>query len=313
MKIIKPSYEIWERDEERGGLAIIERAGRLCYKSESDGDAEGFVRRLIQRRHSSVLEHGDYIFEIGDYHIYNNVVGALQSMRDAGNQPPMLETTRIGGRCIISGNIRAWRELFASGNLAGRYFIGFFDSAYVDGYGFYDADAIGQPDSRIRQIRYSGLYEPGEKLTHIRQTVHFICDRAVQNEFVRHRKHSFSVESTRYVDYGSEKNELTVIEPCFFLNGDEAYDVWKRACMSAETSYETLRRVSKRPPQEARSVLNLSTRTEMAVTGNLRAWQHFFDLRALDKAGKPHPQACELAKPLCIEMANRWPGVITID
>ena len=34
MKITLPSFSIEERDEARDGLAIIERAGRLCYKSE---------------------------------------------------------------------------------------------------------------------------------------------------------------------------------------------------------------------------------------------------------------------------------------
>ena len=314
MKIIKPSFGIWWRDEQRGGLAIIERAGRLCYKSkpgQNPDSAEQFTRKLIQKHHNSVLEHGDMIFEIGDPHIYMNVAEALQNLRDAGELAPMLEMTHIGGRCIISGNIRAWRELFAYGSFAGRYFIGFFDPVFVQGYGFFDEDMVGQPDDRIRQIFYKDLHEPGEMLAHLRQTVHFICDRAIANEFVRHRTLSPSQESTRYVDYASE-HEIEVIEPSFLLDNDEAYGLWKRQCLSTETAYDTLRRMEY-PPQKCREVLNLSTKTEVAMTGNLRAWQHFFDLRALDKAGKPHPQASELAKPLCIEMANRFPGVITID
>ena len=62
MKVIKPAFEIWERDEQRGGLRIIEKAGRLCYKSEdksTDSSADAFVRGLMKRKHLSVLEHGD--------------------------------------------------------------------------------------------------------------------------------------------------------------------------------------------------------------------------------------------------------------
>ena len=315
MKIIKPSFDIWERDEQRGGLAIIERAGRLCYKSEpgkTPESTEKFVRGLIRSHHNSVLEHGDMLFEIGDYHIYEYVVEALQMIRDTGEQPPMLEMTRIGGRCLVSGNIRAWRELFASANSAGSYFIGHFDPVFVEGYGFYDEDMVGKPDERIRQIFYRDLHEPGEKRAHLRQTVHFICDRGVQNEFVRHRTQSFSVESTRYVDYSNDKFDVTVIEPCFLEPGSEDWWVWKRQCMSVETAYDTLRRVKQRLPQECRSVLNMSTKSEMAVTANLRAWHHFFNLRALQTTGPAHPQAVELAEPLLNEMAVRFPDVIQL-
>ena len=63
MKITLPSFSIEERDEARDGLAIIERAGRLCYKSEdkiTENSAEMFVRGLIKRRHFSVLEPVSY-------------------------------------------------------------------------------------------------------------------------------------------------------------------------------------------------------------------------------------------------------------
>ena len=104
MRIIKPSFNILPRDEQRGGLRIIEEAGRLCYKSEdktTDTSAEAFVRGLIRRKHLSVLEHGDMIFEIGDYHIYDAVAEGLQILRDCGQPVPMLEMTQ--DRIAISG------------------------------------------------------------------------------------------------------------------------------------------------------------------------------------------------------------------
>ena len=45
-------------------------------------------------------------------------------------------------------------------------------------------------------------------------------------------------------------------------------------------------------PQEARSVLPNSLKTEIVVTMNLRAWRNFFRLRS-DKAA--HPQMRELS------------------
>lgn len=318
MQIIKPSFDIWERDEQRGGLAIIERAGRVCYKSDPGGtpeSAEKFARSLIQRHHNSVLEHGDMIFEISDYHIYEYVADALQMIRDTGDQPPMLEMTRIGGRCIISGNIRAWRELFARGSAAGIYFIPWFDPAFVDGYGFYDDEvaSIGK-DGHIRQIFYKDLHEYGEKLAHLRQTVHFICDRAVQNEFVRHRTLSPSVESSRYCDYSADKHGhgITLIEPCYLQGKIKDYGVWEYLCMVADETYIIHRRDGM-TPQEARAVLPLCTKTEVVMTGNLRAWNHFFDLRARQITGPAHPQAVELAAPLMEEMTIRFPDVFGVD
>lgn len=50
-----------------------------------------------------------------------------------------------------------------------------------------------------------------------RITVHFVCDRGVSHEFVRHRVMSFAQESTRYCNYSKDKfgNEITFIIPCW--------------------------------------------------------------------------------------------------
>ena len=297
MKIIKPSFEIWERDEQRGGLGIIERAGKVCYKSkpgETPESAENFARGLIRRHHNSVLEHGDMIFEVGDHSLYDSVYEILRIIRDRGDQPP----------------IRAWRELFATGCGAGLCFASWFDPVFVRGYGFFDGFEPTNKDDRIRQIFYKDLHEPGEKRAHLRQTVSFICDRGVMDEYVRHRTLSPSVESTRYCDYGSEKNgqEINVIDPCFSWAYEE-YSLWKRQMMSADVTYVHLRKLN-RPPQECRGTLPLSVKTQGIMTGNLRAWDPFFDLRARQITGPAHPQAEELAVPLMQEMAARFPDVI---
>ena len=300
MRIVQAAFQIEDRDELRGGLHIIERAGRLCYKSEgkATGDStEAFVKSLIRRKHLSVLEHGDMIFEIGDRHIYENVAEGLQILRDSGKQPPMLEMSNIDQRYIVSGNIRAWMELFGCGSLAGRYFIGHFDPVFIQGMDFLDEDA--EPDPRVRQINYADLRSASEKRTHLRHTVRFTVDRGVSHEFVRHRKMSFSQESTRYCNYANERfgREITVISPCYLLESTEGYALWKRQCMSAENAYFTLLNLGLLP-QEARAVLPTSTKTELMMTGNLRAWQHFFDLRAKRLTGAAHPQAEEVAIPL---------------
>ena len=59
-------------------------------------------------------------------------------------------------------------------------------------------------------------------------------------------------------------------------------------------------------PQEARSVLPNSLKTEIVMTANIREWRSFFKLR-VDKAA--HPQMRELTIPLLKEMKEIIPVV----
>jgi len=149
-------------------------------------------------------------------------------------------------------------------------------------------------------------------LEHISVSVRFICDRGVSHELVRHRIASFSQESTRYCNYSKAKfgKELTFIEPCFWnidsMNAKSRMrNIWLMAMEKAEQNYLRLLEIGAQP-QEARSVLPNSIKTEIVMTANLREWRHFFKLRALGTTGKPHPQMLELTVPLLkqFSMAN---------
>ena len=63
-------------------------------------------------------------------------------------------------------------------------------------------------------------------------------------------------------------------------------------------------------PQEARSVLPNSLKTELVMTANPREWKHVFKLRC-DKAS--HPQMRELMIPLRDEFIARWPSIFGED
>ena len=124
-------------------------------------------------------------------------------------------------------------------------------------------------------------------------SVRIICDRGVTHEIVRHRIASYSQESTRYCNYSNDKfgNELTFIKPCFFEEGSHKYEIWKNSMQNVENEYMELIRAGAKP-QEARSILPNSIKTEIVMTMNLREWRHFFLLRC-DKAA--HPQMREVA------------------
>ena len=127
-------------------------------------------------------------------------------------------------------------------------------------------------------------------------SVKVICDRGVSHEIVRHRIASYSQESTRYCNYAKDKfqREMTFIRPFFWESDPEKFAVWKKAMESAEQAYLTLIDLGA-SPQEARSVLPNSLKTEIVVTMDLREWRHFFRLRTAPAA---HPQMREVALPL---------------
>lgn len=138
-------------------------------------------------------------------------------------------------------------------------------------------------------------------------TVRIICDRGISHEIVRHRIASYSQESTRYCNYSKSKfgSEVTFIKPFFWSEDDEKYKVWKEAMQSVENAYLRLISLGS-TPQEARSVLPNSLKTEIIMTMNLREWRHFFRLRTSAAA---HPQMRELCLPLLLEFQRLIPVV----
>lgn len=143
-------------------------------------------------------------------------------------------------------------------------------------------------------------------------------------EFVRHRVFSFAQESTRYCNYSKDKfgNELTFIIP-YWTNIPEGQSYWHDGIgyrvgadiqnkdfgyiekssnyfnflSSLEESEKCYLRLLNEGwvPQQARSILPNSLKTELVMTGTVEQWRGFFKLRT-DKAA--HPQAQELAIPL---------------
>lgn len=142
-------------------------------------------------------------------------------------------------------------------------------------------------------------------LEHQYITVRIICDRGVSHEIVRHRLASYTQESTRYCNYTKGKfgNEITVIKPIFWDEDDIRYKIWKESINFAEISYNKLIEQGA-TPQEARSVLPNSLKTEIVMTMNLREWRHFFTLRTSQAA---HPQMREIAIPLLKEFQKQIP------
>lgn len=156
----------------------------------------------------------------------------------------------------------------------------------------------------IRKLLKSGHESVIE---HEKLSVRIVCDRGVTHELVRHRIASYSQESTRYCNYSKNKfgNELTFIRPCFWSDDSPAYLIWKEQMQAVETCYLALIDAGA-SPEQARSILPNSLKTEIIVTMNLREWRHFFRLRTSNRA---HPQMREIAIPLLQRMREILPPI----
>jgi thymidylate synthase (FAD) len=175
----------------------------------------------------------------------------------------------------------------------------------------YRTDYKGSDDF-IRGLIKSGHHSTIE---HASISVRIITDRGVTHEIVRHRLAAYSQESTRYCNYAGEKfgNEITVILPVWFYGVDysksrtvaipDDFYEWREAMRQCETHYLNLLN-SGQSPQQARSVLPNSLKTELVMTCNLREWRHFFTLRCAKAA---HPQMRELAVSMLLGFKDAVP------
>lgn len=148
-------------------------------------------------------------------------------------------------------------------------------------------------------------------------SVRIVCDRGVSHEIVRHRIGSYSQESTRYCDYSN--GHITFIIPCwsplveglyescdnYRVDGADSSEsrLWFDTMISIEKNYKQLR-LGGWKPEQARSVLPNSLKTEIVCTYNLREWRHFFNLRCAKTA---HPQMREITIPLLKEFYRLIP------
>lgn len=279
MKLINPSVEIWEQEvpdlkinmshvQEKELLlnAIykqIEKAGRTCYKSEdkiTDDSAYPFVKRLIDSDHLAMLEHGTVYLYI-----------------------------------VIPK--KAWNK-----ELVDKYY----RNKYTKCNNSYDEfNYYYYITTNLRVIIENGWEKDLEyiciptKHHEKRITAHFICNRQVSHEFVRHRVFSFAQESTRYCNYTKGKfgSELTFIQPCWDTHSPvpSGYgDTFNEVLQKIEWSYNRLIELGWKP-QQAATILPNAIKTELVMTGFEEDWKHFIELRSIGVTGAPHPQAKELA------------------
>lgn len=294
MRIIKPDFEIWQQEDGLEGVyKMIERAGRVCYKSEDlikEGSAEIFVDRMIKLGHGAMLEHGTiYLVVIPedgtkDSRLWECANNKYSKINYESETRLNYITTNL--RVLVENN---WMDLLK-----------------------YSTNPTKYHEKRV--------------------TVHFTTQIAITREFNRHRVNSMAEQSTRYCDYGGQGKrfegvgvnlpswitmdsiENSIVGRDIIADDKwgtiyeretynwEAIDWWLWANQCCEVAYQKLRNLGW-TSQQARTILPLDANTELVHTAFLSDWEHFFKLR--DDKQHAHPDAFALANPLHQEFRCR--------
>jgi thymidylate synthase (FAD) len=284
MELIKQSFEfINQTDFSLVGIKKhIERCARVSYKSEdkiTDTSYEKFVNMLESRGHDRPLEFGTVYLSRTSQKEDN------MEWLDKYAYNPWSKFSFGNGSTRINGELR--------------------NTVYVTTNYRVIKEHHWEDD-----LQY--LCEPTE-YHYKRYTIHMILDRGVMDEFRTHVGLSHLAESTRYCNYSKDKfgNEITFIKPCWcnipegdYGTPDYIPDRLPRigatesglidAFQYAEYYYFFLLSEGW-TPQQARSVLPLSIKSELISCGFKDSWENFFYRRDAPDA---HPMAQEIAKPM---------------
>lgn len=276
----------------------IELCGRVCYKSEdkiTDTSAWPFCERMIKSGHGAMLEHGTVYFKLKrgtDDKIFDVLTDRDRKYFGFNYLPMVITRDRLYN--YISTNFRYIVELL---------------------------DMILEKDREAFKMSLIEHVVPFNPCGHeLRLTVKFVTNRNIAQSITRHRKHSFAMESTRYVNYAKDRfgSQLTFIRPNWVdvpigeyatMNDvmstpdlDAAGIGFLKKMKENEDTYMMYVNDFGWQAQQALIFLPQDVKSDLLVTGFLADWAHFFNLRAIGTTGAPHPMVKELADPLMREM-----------
>lgn len=273
------------------GLELIELAGRICYGSKK-GIAQQFVRARVKQGHLSILRHVFLTVRFEGW--------AKDKIKDEYEKLPYFTVKTYASSLFVGANLQAWYELYQRApNLTPQCV--WLKLANID-------TSIKSLDGTLVELKGEGKFplyhnidivEPKDLPQSIKRhflfyVYHIVTDRGITHEIVRHQTLNFTQSSTRYIDC---TKVMRFIVP--FFNTLQSFLAWKGAVIIAFNAYKLLMKHVK--PEFARSVMPNSLVSEIIVSGNLPAWEHFFEMRCVKTA---HPQIQEIALKIWMDLGG---------
>ena len=320
---VKPSVTLLDQED----LELkVEQCYRICYKSEHkmQENDRSFLKSIVNQTtdtpHWSPLEHARIELEV------SNFVGNTLKQWEYNRGTKFLTLSPVeNGRYRVTGNFRTLKEfivddsrpnvtLYAQGALSyllsQKYPNIFLQSRSSKYQSELRREEIQRPytslwqrikNNLIDRISESDVEVIGQDPFYA--TFHIVTTRDILQELARHRSMSFSVESTRYCNYGKRGIVFTYPDPYpwarelrdeFSESKSPKAQMYLEAIEVASTTYEKMLEEGMKP-QEARMVLPGALKTELIMTGTYKAWEHFIKLRCSSAA---HPQIRLLAEQI---------------
>lgn len=265
----------------------IEYAGRVCYKSQdkiSEDSYERFIKGIINRGHTSVLEHERKMFAVTEEYwlkFWQHLFTCSDKSRYFN-----ITSSKEGNYVYVSGNIRAWYELTKEESddfKEDREIISAFlakDYPYI----FSRNEAIRLPTD---VVFYGTEAEKmcGDLTKHKAYTFEIVGTRSFTHQIVRHRSLSFSQESQRYCNYSGNKFNHSIRFIKCDVFGDDILQTIEDAYFKAIENGAK--------PEDARQILPNCAASTIVVTGTLEDWKKFLHLRVDEHAQKEIREVAE--------------------
>lgn len=306
MKLVKQSYEILEQEipvqkmDDYSGTHFrdqymenmykhIERCGRTCYKSTdkiTEDSATRFVNGLIKSKHLSVLEHGAIYLKLPRYVERFTSDGIQNKTNIKGTYEEYSKRVRIDNYT----NEEEKRNIIKNDLPSDYIYVSTNYRVIVENGWETDLQYLCSP-TEYHEKRYTVL---------LHSCIH------VYKDVTRHRPMSFSIESTRYVNYLKERfgKQLKFVK-LNWINKWYHKAVMYSYLWIVEKLYMFLVNTGWKPEQAA-EVLPQCTAGDVIMSGFSSDWKHVFDLRSdTASTGQPHPLVKEIMTPLRDEFINR--------
>lgn len=285
MRLIKPSFEIIEQKPGVDGLLQhIERCGRTCYKSEdkiTEDSAEKFVKMLVNRGHTAMVEHGTVYLTLGMPDRWAYFKYCTNKYSEAISEGEAEKGTWVG---YVTANYRVLLQ-----------------NDWLD-----DLQYLTEPTKHIRRVTVKFVCDRGVSHEFVRHRVFSFAQESTR--YCNYSKDKFGKECTFIIpswldlpegSYSRGKVYTDLATPYLVKGTPEELLLLK--LVGDELDYFDL--LDKGwIAQQARAVLPNSLKTELIMTGTIEQWEGFFKLRDAKDA---HPQARELAQPLHEEFIKR--------
>lgn len=275
----------------------VELCGRTCYNSTdkiAEDSAEPFVKARVSEGHYSIVEHANFVFQVDektfDYMLSLLVLTDTSFEECVSDGVRALNYTKVeledgSVRCLVSGNARAFsnvRFVPALDNIPRALWCVDEDTLYP----FYD-DVWGDADCEaVENLTSLSELHLCEFVAHTYLTFRMCTDIGAYKDLTRHRRLSWTIESTRWCDYSKERNGGGAFN---YISLEDLYTQEEGIIVGSiyrkiQDHYQELTELGASTDKK-RAILPHGLAAKCICTGNIQEYLHVFNLRYKQNTG----------------------------